>query len=346
MEKIRAGFIGAGNHASWTLYPCFQYFPQIELACVCDLELEKARSVGRQFGAKNFYTDYKAMLDSESLDTLFCCGGPGLHLEVIAEAIKRKIPLFVEKPPAPTSADLKPLMLEAKDSDAVVMIGFMHRFASVSIWARKAIASEEFGSVMSIYAREGLWAMPIDSLVKDSGIHHIDLMRFLAGGEVEWVQSAKCTDGDRRSAIVTLLQFKNGILGHLSLNSLESLSEPSDMLEIHGNNGQWIRMDNWAKAAWFRDSGNRWDPFDPWYPPKDPADSSLFYEQTWTAAGSNKSVVMQGYVAEIGHFIKCLEDGSRPKPDLEDGYRVIQLVEAINESALEDKRIIIEQEDV
>jgi myo-inositol 2-dehydrogenase/D-chiro-inositol 1-dehydrogenase len=338
-KSIRVGFIGAGNHASWTLYPCFQYFPQIDLISVCDLDLDKAQSIGSRFGAKHFYSDYHRMLDSEPLEALFCCGGPALHAAVIAEAIKRKMPLFVEKPPAATSAELEQLMQQAENNDATIMVGFMHRFASISVWARKAMASAQFGKTMTIYAREGCWAMPIKGLVGDSGIHHIDLMRFLADEEVEWVQSTKCTDDDKRHAIITIMQFKNGILGQLSLNTLESFSEPSDLIEIHGNNGQWLRLDNWARGVWFRSPGQQRPP---WAAPDNPAESSLFYEHTWSTAGTNKSIVIQGYVGEIGHFVKCLENGSKPTPNLCDGYRALQLVEAINESAESGQRVIIE----
>ena len=41
---------------------------------------------------------------------------------------------------------------------------------------------------------------------------------------------------------------------------------------------------------------------------------------------------MQGYVAEIEHFIKCVETDDMPKPDLHDGVRALQLVEAVEQS--------------
>ncbi len=68
--QIRIGFIGCGNHAAWTLYPTLQYFPQVRLVSVCDLNADTARSVGGSFGGQRFYTDYLKMLGEEQIDAL------------------------------------------------------------------------------------------------------------------------------------------------------------------------------------------------------------------------------------------------------------------------------------
>ena len=188
---------------------------------------------------------------------------------------------------------------------------------------------------MMIYAREGLWGMLLKDMAMDSGIHHIDLLRYLCG-EVQWVQATCCTDGDKRHGVAVVMWFKNGILGQLSLNSLESLSTPSDIIEIHGDQGQWIRLDNWSKGMWIRDQGVLFTP------PEDPINSSLYYEHSWTGAATNRSTQIQGYVGEIACFLQCLKDGKRPEPNLWDAYRDIQLVEAINCSAKTGEKFFIE----
>jgi len=276
------------------------------------------------------------MLDQERLDALFCCGGPRLHAEVIAEAIGRGLPLFVEKPPAPTSAELRTLAGKADAAGSRIMVAFMHRFAPVAQWARKALESDRFGRTMMIFAREGLWGMDRDGLVMDSGIHHIDLMRSFCG-DVEWVQAVRVTDGAKRHAVAATLMFANGVLGQLNLNSLESLTTPSDIIEIHGTKGGFLRLDNWSRVSWIRDPGPLFSP------PDDPLDGTLSYEHGWTAAGANRSTTVQGYQGEMAHFFDCLEKGTRPSPDLWDGYRAVQLVEAINRSAATGTRVTIEQ---
>ena len=129
--------------------------------------------------------------------------------------------------------------------------------------------------------------------------------------------------------------FTNGILGQMSLNTLEAFSYPNDAVEIHGDQGGYIRLDNWDKAAWHRDSGNLWAP------PDNPHDGSLTYEHGWTAAGTNRSIKIQGYVDEFAHFFECLKIGKKPVPNHWDGYRALQIVEAIIESSKSGNRVIL-----
>lgn len=326
---IKAGFIGAGNHATWSLYPALQHVPAFKLMAVCDLDEGRAKSAADRFGIPSVYTDYLEMLDCESLDALFCCGGPKLHAMVIAEAIKRDLSLFVEKPPAPTAAEVLTLAQQADESDAKVMIGFMHRFAHATNWARKAIESDDFGKVMMCYAREGIWGTGMDTLVMDSGIHHLDLLLALAG-RVASVQSRSVTNGESRHGYAAMLQFANGALGQVGLNSLEALGTPSDIIEIHGDRGQWLRIDNWQRATLFRDPQTFVEP------PNELSHANLQYEHSWTAAGVNQSAVLQGYAGELLQFERVVKGDAAAQPDLRDGFRAMQLVEAIRESAAKD----------
>jgi myo-inositol 2-dehydrogenase / D-chiro-inositol 1-dehydrogenase len=335
MTGTRIGFIGAGNHAAWTLYPTLQYFPAARLACVCDLDAKRAEQVGGNFGARAFYTRYTEMMDRENIDALFCCGGPKLHAEVIREAIRRRIPLFVEKPPASTADELRGLAQEADKAGSLVQVAFMHRFAPVTAWAHKVTAKPEFGKAMMVFAREGLWGMDREHMVMDSGIHNLDLMRAFCG-DVEWVRAVRVSDGGKRHAVAATMMFRNGILGQLNLNSLESLTTPSDIVEIHGDRGGFIRIDNWSRVSWIRDPGPLFSPSD------DPRDGTLSYEHGWTGAGTNRSTVVQGYRDEMAHFFSSLEKGERPTPGLWDGYRAVQLVEAINRGIATGERVSIE----
>ena len=138
-SPIKTCFIGCGHHATWTLYPCLQFYPELDLAAVCDLDAERSENTARQFGAEKAYTDFTKMLDEQKPEALMCCGGPALHAKVIHEAIVRHIPLFIEKPPAPTAQETKVLADLALQSNSLVVVAFMRRFASLTQWSRQAL---------------------------------------------------------------------------------------------------------------------------------------------------------------------------------------------------------------
>jgi len=73
-KEVKVGFIGCGSHSFRNIYPTFQFAP-INLVATCDLSLEKAKAFANKFGAKNAYSDYHKMLETEDLDAIFVVTG-------------------------------------------------------------------------------------------------------------------------------------------------------------------------------------------------------------------------------------------------------------------------------
>lgn len=69
MEPLRLGFIGAGEMATFAIYPALHFAP-IRLVSVCDLDDEKAKSAAETFGAPRWYTDYRRMWEVEDLEAV------------------------------------------------------------------------------------------------------------------------------------------------------------------------------------------------------------------------------------------------------------------------------------
>jgi myo-inositol 2-dehydrogenase/D-chiro-inositol 1-dehydrogenase len=334
MDTIKIAFIGAGHHAKWVLYPTLSHMEGVELSCICDLDQKNLEYITQRYNVANTYTDYHTMMEAEDVHAVICCGGPLLHYEAAKFIIKTGKPLLIEKPPAPTALQAKEIAEMADAYGTAVMVAFMHRYADITPWAKKIMASPEFGNTMMINAKEGIWGTSIENVILDSGIHHLDLLRYL-GGDVEWVYADTASDGNKRHCFSIIAHFINGITGTINLNSLEALSTPSDSIEIYGDKGQWIQLSNWTKAVLFRETGNAWGP------PDDPIRSSLVYDHSWTAAATNRSIKIQGYIGEMEAFIDCVRKKTKPVTNLWEGYHAMQLVEAINQSGKTGRKVYI-----
>jgi myo-inositol 2-dehydrogenase/D-chiro-inositol 1-dehydrogenase len=95
---IRIGFVGIG----WIAGTHMDALSQLEDAqpvAFCDLDSGRAERAAARFGGRA-YTDWRAMLDAESLDALYICLPPHGHDGVEIEAAQRGIHLFIEKPVA------------------------------------------------------------------------------------------------------------------------------------------------------------------------------------------------------------------------------------------------------
>src|SRR5437868_11579453 len=73
-ERLRAAFIGCGDHAYRNIYPCLQYAP-VELVAVCDRREERAGHYARLFGAAAVYADHREMLAKERPQVVFIVTG-------------------------------------------------------------------------------------------------------------------------------------------------------------------------------------------------------------------------------------------------------------------------------
>src|SRR5205823_3093367 len=85
----RIGFIGCGAFSTSCLYPSLRLLafglepygsePEVELVACCDMDESLAERNARAFGFRRAYTDYRAMLDKEELDTVFVVMHPRLQ---------------------------------------------------------------------------------------------------------------------------------------------------------------------------------------------------------------------------------------------------------------------------
>jgi predicted dehydrogenase len=75
-----------------------------QLVGVCDLDRERAERNARRFGGRP-YDNLERMLDAEAPDAVLICIGPRQRAERAPIVMRRGIPVYTEKPPAPDAGD-------------------------------------------------------------------------------------------------------------------------------------------------------------------------------------------------------------------------------------------------
>ena len=148
---IKIGWIGCGRHATWMLMPQLAR-SGFEIAAVCDRDEGAAQNAARQFGAKTVYSDYEDMIAKADIDAVGMAVGPEIHFRATLAAIRRGIPVFMEKPPAASAAQAKEL-LDASDAAKVpVTVGFMKRYSTGNKIAKNILDGSDFGPVLAFTA--------------------------------------------------------------------------------------------------------------------------------------------------------------------------------------------------
>ncbi|MFZ4589889.1 MAG: bi-domain-containing oxidoreductase [Ignavibacteria bacterium] len=106
VEKVKVGFIGAGNFAQSYLLPPLKGMG-VEFVGVCTSEPVNAKSVKDKFGFGFCTTDYKEIVENKDVNTVFIATRHDSHARFVIEALKAGKNVYVEKPLSIQSSELR-----------------------------------------------------------------------------------------------------------------------------------------------------------------------------------------------------------------------------------------------
>jgi len=318
MSKLRVGVIGLGVGRQHIR--CYTELENAELVALADPIESVVNEQARECGAKA-YTDAHAMLEEEKLDAVSICTPPASHLECTQAAAAVGTHVLCEKPMAP-SVDHCDGMIEACTSAGVhLTIGQKKRFHPLVIRAKEVAESDPIRWAVAKYAlgrveKEWFWQEDDGGgPLLENSIHTIDMLRHLMGEIVTvYAEGGNLFMPDfapQMDAAAYTFRFENGSMaavGSGMASEWEFANEhfylACDRCEIrfHGS------FDN--PVHWWL--GHREDPTNP-------------EEDTIERHDS--------FMAEIEHFLGCVESGERPFVTGEDARGSVAACLAVKQSA-------------
>ncbi len=313
MQDPRIAVVGAGNLSSRRIYPYIGTAGG-QLVGVCDVDGEKAERNARRFGGKA-YGDLDTMLDAESPDAVIVCIGPEQHAELAPKILRRGIPVYTEKPPAPTAAAALEVARVARETGLLCVTAFKKRYANAYQRAKEWIDAHSPDARYAISVDYASGAYPNNSpramFLLDFAVHIIDLVPFLFGDVATVFAFAK---GENAWAVS--LRFACGAVGSLSLCDGRSFTVPTEEVEISLRGGNFMTVHN--SSSWRISEGEK--PIEWREPP------------VFTSAGDSGNET--GHLAEIVDFIAAVKAGrTTSRSSIYEAYKSMALYEAIRESA-------------
>ena len=253
MEPLRIGFIGAGGFARHTIYPALHLAP-VALQAVCDMDEAKAKDAAGKFGTGRWYTDHHKMWEQEDLEALIICMRPDPRQSLVREALEAGYHVFVPKPPAPSLADAVELAETVDQTGKTLMINFQRRFSLGVSRAKEIMAQESFGQLTQLFCSFCSGSYPtVQWYLLDFAIHHFDLAQYIAGPAKEIAVFHNEVGGQGSFAVA--VEFENGAVGNLQLNSQRLWRRNYDRIEITGQ-GEYIVLDGLWEIAHYAESEN------------------------------------------------------------------------------------------
>ncbi|PYI57489.1 Gfo/Idh/MocA family protein [Paenibacillus flagellatus] len=190
-HKLRVGMIGTGM-ISDTHLRAYANNPHAELYAVCDLNERRARDKAEKYRIPHVYTDYRDMLADPALDAVSICTWNCFHAEMSIAAMDAGKHALVIKPLCMTVDEALAIERAAKRSGKTLQVGYVRRFGTNAIVAKRFVDGGELGEIYYAKAscirrlgNPGGWFADREKSgggpLIDLGVHVIDLCWYLMG---------------------------------------------------------------------------------------------------------------------------------------------------------------------
>ncbi len=198
MDTVRIGIIGVGNMGAAHAHNLAKgAVPSLCLAAFCDNDPKKAAFCAERYPTVPFFSDYKALLASGTLDAVLIAVPHRLHAEIAIAAFEKGLHVLVEKPVDIRVSVAERLNQAAKKSGKIFGIMFNQRTNPLFQRAREIVHSGALGrlkrSVWIItnwyrsqaYYDSGswraTWAGEGGGVLMNQAPHQLDLWQWICG---------------------------------------------------------------------------------------------------------------------------------------------------------------------
>ncbi|HET7093180.1 MAG TPA: Gfo/Idh/MocA family oxidoreductase [Thermomicrobiales bacterium] len=309
--------IGAGSMASRVHYPSLAALPGVEFAGICDLDPERLDQIGDRYGIERRFADYRRMIEAVAPDAVYAIGPPHHMYDIWVWCLRRGLNLFVEKPLGLTLHQARSLAHLAAENGCITQVGFQRRASPLANLLRDACL--ERGpirqAVVRFYKNSPDPFLGAASHILDDGVHAIDTVRWLCGGELVDIDVVTRRHGTPDvNFVAAQMTFDTGAVGTL-LNNWTS-GRRIFGIEMHAP-GICAEADIEVEGRLFADG-----------------DVAGVAYRAGDVAGGDDFYVRGGFLAKSAEFVAAIRENGLPSSHFGDAVKTMEIAERITGAAL------------
>jgi predicted dehydrogenase len=329
MRVFRGLCVGAGYFAQFH-FDAWRRIEGAQIVGVCDRDLAKARRAADFLGANDAFDDFGAALCAVSPDFVDIITPPDSHLDLVAACARQRVSIICQKPLAPDFVTAERIVQSAEQADVRLMVHENFRFQP---WHRELKSLLDAGAIggrlhsLSFRTRTGdgsgdaayLGRQPYFRqmprfLIHETGVHFVDLFRFL-GGEITEVSAHlrrlnSVIAGE--DAALVVVRFASGATGLWDANRFNDSTAADPRLTF----GEFLIEGNGGSLRLYGDGRITVQPL---------GGQECTHDYNWNNAGFGGDCVY----ATQRHFIECLESGAPFETGGREYLQTLRVVEAV-----------------
>lgn len=315
--RVRIAMIGAGNMANNVHYPSLASFKDVEIAAICDLDMARLNRTADRYDVSARYNDYRKMVDAVDPNAVYVIGPPDVMYPHWVWCLEHGLNLYIEKPMGLTLHQARSLAYLAQKNGCITQVSLQRRACPMIVQLRNECLKR--GPVTQAVCRFYKWApMPfLDARdhMMDDGVHAVDTLRWMCGGEVVDIHSVTRRIGTPDiNFLNVMLAFDSGATG-VMMNNWTS-GRRIFAVEMHAA-GICIEAEHEGQGRLYADGDTQ----------------GVLYNAR-EVAGSDELYVYGGFRAKNREFIDSLRSGNLPSSHFGDALKTMEIAERILAQAL------------
>ena len=312
LDNVRVAMVGAGGMANRVHYPSLASFADVEIAAICDLDPQRLTATANQYEVEHRYTDYRKMVEEIAPNAVYVIGPPHMMFDIWTWCLSQGLNLYIEKPMGITIHQARNLHYLAEQKGCITQVSFQRRSCPMVVQLHNECLKR--GPIVhaecAFYKWEPQPYLQARDHMMDDGVHAIDTLRWMCGGEVVAVESrCKRIGTPDINFISAFLHFDNGATG-VMLNSWTS-GRRIFKVEMHAP-GICVEAEHEGKGRLYADGDTQGVEFD-----------------TRQVAGSDAFHVYGGFQAKNREFIDAVKSGTQPASCFADAIKTMEVAEII-----------------
>lgn len=312
-----------------------------DLVACANRDAAKGRAFAAQWNTR-FIDRWQDLCALPDIDFVDLCTLPAFRLEAVEACAANRKHIQIQKPIAADLATARRMIDIANAAGILIGIVSQHRFDESSQFLKRALIEGRLGRILqadayikwfrsdAYYAppAKGTWAGEGGGVLINQGIHSIDVLRWMMGPvhsvDAQW-QLGAIHNIESEDIVNALLRYESGASGVIQASTAFWPGEP-ERIEIHGTKG-------WATIA--GDKLVRWDV------QGDSGEPAPVSQSSSSGASDPMAISLAPFEAKFLDFGRAITEHREPLISGEEGYRALEVVEAIYRSCRADARVML-----
>ncbi|HEX9258832.1 MAG TPA: Gfo/Idh/MocA family oxidoreductase [Acidimicrobiales bacterium] len=267
---LRVGFLGAGLIASFHSKMLRHSGIEVVRAGVFDPDPDRASAFAAASGHHACATEEEVL---DGCDAVYICTWTSEHPRLVAEACRRGLHVFCEKPLAVDLPSAEEMLATVQGAGVTHQVGLILRRSPAYVWARRLLDDPAAGRVMAVVFRDDQF-IPVQGsyastwrgdhakagagTMLEHSIHDVDMLTYLTGSisSVSARSSGFHGIDGIEDAMAVSLRFAGGGVGTLLSVWHDNLTRPSlrrvevfcERRYIHVEGDDWFGPIHWTDA--------------------------------------------------------------------------------------------------